>query len=206
MCSGSDRVSGPVTGLLLAAGLGARYRAETGRYKLLEAVPAGLPGAGTALAVCAARALAGGVDEVLAIVRPEQPGLASLLAAAGCTLLAYASPGLGASLAAGVRARPAAAGWLVLPADLPFVSPATVVAVRRALATHALAAPVHAGRRGHPVGFTAAYGPALAALDGEQGARAWLTDAALHRIDVNDPGCVADIDRPADLAAGLRAR
>lgn len=195
----------PIIGLLLAAGLGSRYRAVSGRHKLLEAVPEGLPGAGMPLALCAARALLAGTHAVLAIVRPEDERLAGLLAAAGCEVLDFASPGLGASLAFGVCARADAGGWLVLPADLPFVRPSTVQAVRAALATSPCAAPAYRNRRGHPVGFGTQHYAALAALKGDRGARALLETQGWQRIEVDDPGCVADIDVPADLQACLRA-
>ena len=195
-----------IIGLLLAAGLSSRYRAVSGRHKLLEAVPDGLPGAGTPLALCAARSLLAGADAVLAIVRPEDEPLAGLLAASGCEVLDFASPGLGASLAFGVRARPEAGGWLVLPADLPFVRPSTVQAVRAALAVSPCAAPAYRNQRGHPVGFGARHYAALAALDGDRGARDLLETRGWQRIGVDDPGCVADIDVPADLEACLRPR
>lgn len=187
-----------LVGLLLAAGLSSRYRAICGRHKLLETLP---HDDGRPLAVRAARALAGGVGQVLAIVRPEDEALAAWLGAEGCELLRYASPGLGASLAAGVRASVGADGWLVLPADLPFVQPATVAAVATALTTHACAAPVHAGQRGHPAGFTAGLRAQLAALSGDTGARDVLQTGNWLQIGVDDPGCVADIDVPADLDA-----
>ena len=42
---------------------------------------------------------------------------------------------MGTSIAAGVRASPDSAGWLVLPGDMPLVQPATLLAVARALDT-----------------------------------------------------------------------
>jgi molybdenum cofactor cytidylyltransferase len=87
---------------------------------------------------------------------------------------------------------------------MPWVQPATVRAVAAALAAGAdVVAPWHRGRRGHPVGFGRACLPALLALDGDEGARhvvaAWAGRAL--RIDVDDPGCLLDVDRPDDLAA-----
>ena len=43
-------------------------------------------------------------------------------------------PGMGDSIATGVRACAQAAGWLILPADLPLVQPATLRAVAGASA------------------------------------------------------------------------
>ena len=79
-------------------------------------------------------------------------------------------PGMGDSIATGVRACAQAAGWLVLPADLPLVQPTTLRAVAQALANHVVVQAVYQGQRGHPVGFAATCGPELMALSGDQGA------------------------------------
>jgi molybdenum cofactor cytidylyltransferase len=66
----------------------------------------------------------------------------------------------------------------------------------------ALVAPRYAGERGHPVGFAARFGAALAALSGDAGARDLLRaeSGALEFVDCDDPGVVRDVDTPADLA------
>ncbi|MDD3355260.1 NTP transferase domain-containing protein, partial [Zoogloea sp.] len=68
-----------------------------------------------------------------------------------------------------------------------------------------LVAPVHEGKRGHPVGFAARWRSDLLASTGDQGARELLTrhGALLQGVPVSDPGVVRDIDVPADLAAPL---
>jgi molybdenum cofactor cytidylyltransferase len=55
--------------------------------------------------------------------------------------------------------------------------------------------------RGHPVGFGAMHGDALAALDGDAGARALIVAASdtVTTLDVDDPGILADVDTPDDL-------
>jgi len=55
--------------------------------------------------------------------------------------------------------------------------------------------------RGHPVGFGAMHGEALAALDGDLGARELIASAsdAVTKLDVDDPGILADVDTPDDL-------
>ncbi|MGR4871017.1 NTP transferase domain-containing protein [Variovorax sp. LARHSF232] len=113
--------------------------------------------------------------------------------------------GMGDSIAAGVRATANAAGWLILPADLPLVKPATLRAVAQALAEGARAAqPVYQGQRGHPVGFGAKNAAALTALSGPLGAapvlRALREVGAVVELDVDDAGILADIDTLADLA------
>jgi molybdenum cofactor cytidylyltransferase len=68
-----------------------------------------------------------------------------------------------------------------------------------------MAAPVYQGQRGHPVGFSHAMRAGLEALDGDRGARTLLEQhaARLSLFEVNDPGCLADVDTPDDLRAAI---
>lgn len=197
------REAAGIVGLLLAAGRGARFDPSGISSKLLA--PAGASGAPVARA--AARALRSAVPRVIAVVRPAtsavQQQLHALLHEAGCELAINpaADTGLGSSIAAGVRAAADAQGWLVALADMPAITPATVAAVRDALRDGALtAAPAHAGRRGHPVGFAATLRADLLALGGDTGARDVLAAHPPRLIAVDDPGCLLDLDTPEDLA------
>lgn len=111
--------------------------------------------------------------------------------------------GMAHSLRAGLLAVPGCwAGALVVLADMPFVHPASLGALARALAAGAPAVvPVHDGRRGNPAGFSRACFPALLALHGDAGARSLLNDLGAVAVPVVDPGVLRDIDRPADLPA-----
>jgi molybdenum cofactor cytidylyltransferase len=114
---------------------------------------------------------------------------------------------MGNSLAAAVAAAPSETGWLIALADMPRIQPRTIRAVADALLGGAeLCAPYHQGRRGHPVGFAAGFGPQLRALSGDEGARAILqaNRDRLQRIEVDDPGVLFDINVPGDLL-GLAA-
>jgi len=190
-------------GLLLAAGIGQRFDPSGARLKLLEPAPIGAR-AGLPMAVAAARALHSVMTDVHAVVRPAtapaQQQLHELLAAEGCRLIVCqdAEHGMGASLACGVRATAAAAGWIVTLADMPAVRASTIAAVLAALdAGAASAAPHFEGRRGHPVGFARDCYDELIALRGDQGARSVLRAHPPTVIDVDDPGCLYDIDMPA---------
>jgi len=192
----------PIAGVLLAAGIGRRYDPAGTRLKLLEPAPSG-PQAGTAMAVAALRNLRAALGDVVVVVRPAdsaaQERLHALLVAEGAELVACAEAGagMGHSLACGVRARPAVAGWVIALADMPSVSPRTIAAVRDAIAGgRATAAPVYAGQRGHPVGFGRACREALLALKGDTGARTVLAAHPPLLISVDDPGCLLDIDTP----------
>jgi molybdenum cofactor cytidylyltransferase len=182
-----------IVGILLAAGQGSRF----GGDKLLAQFPDG-----TAIGVLAARNLRAALDEVVAVVRPEDSVLRGLLAREGCRVepCETAWQGMGASLAHGVRAARDAGGWVVALADMPLIAPATIRSVAAALAAGAsIAAPFHRGERGHPVGFAAAYGERLAALEGDAGAREILREERerMHRIECDDPGTLADVDTRA---------
>jgi molybdenum cofactor cytidylyltransferase len=111
-------------------------------------------------------------------------------------------PGMGDSIAAAVRATPDAQGWLILPGDLPMISPQTIVQVAQALRLGAQAAyPAHAGQKGHPVGFAAAARENLLNLKGKPGASHVLSGLGAIELIVNDAGCVNDIDTLAQLQA-----
>jgi molybdenum cofactor cytidylyltransferase len=108
---------------------------------------------------------------------------------------------MGYSISAGVNARPNASGWLVLPGDMPLVQPATLQAVARALAQHAVAYAQYKGRRGHPVGFSAELYSELATLSGDEGARRLIARYPAYGVEVDDAGVLLDVDTLDDLAS-----
>lgn len=167
--------------IVLASGRGERFIAAGGAGPKLQAPLAGKPL----------------LERTLDAVRAS--GLPWRLEDAG-------HPGMGDSIAAAVRATPDAAGWLILPGDLPLVRPETLRTVAGALAGRVRAVqPQYRGERGHPVGFSAGCGAQLAALKGPLGASSILK--AMRAIDavadlvVDDVGIVTDIDTPEALAA-----
>jgi molybdenum cofactor cytidylyltransferase len=111
-----------------------------------------------------------------------------------------AHAGMGDSIAAAVRATQDAAGWLILPADLPLVRPDTLRQVAEASAQHAVVRPVYQGRHGHPVRFARSCLPALLDLQGNQGAAPIVRAHGAMELIVEDAGCVTDIDTVQDLA------
>lgn len=117
-------------------------------------------------------------------------------------------PGMGDSIAAAVRATlqtgARAAGWLILPADLPLIQSASIRAVAGALSEHEVVQPFYCGQRGHPVGFAGICGHALLDLNGSQGAASVVASRATLRLVLDDVGCVTDIDTLDDLRAAER--
>ena len=186
-----------IVGLLLAAGRSRRF----GSDKLLQR----LPDERTVLEASLAP-LAAAVNRTLVLVRPGPSPLHELLQAKHIPYLEVpqADDGMGTTLAAGIRATAQARGWLVGLADMPCLQAGTAARIAQALEQGALlAAPQHQGRRGHPVGFAACWQSQLAALQGDQGARSLLQSAAAQVVtmEVDDPGCLLDIDTPEALAA-----
>jgi len=185
-----------IVGLLLAAGSASRF----GSDKLLHRLPHGVP-----IAVQAARHLRKEVARAVAVVRPGSDELGALLRAEDCEVVVCpnSDEGMGASLACAVQFAGAADGYLVALADMPFVRPSSIAAVRAALENGApLAAPYFRTRRGHPVGIAGSFHADLAALQGDEGARRLLAEneRRLVKVPIGDPGVIRDIDRPADLA------
>ena len=194
----------PVVGVLLAAGSGSRF----GGDKLLAKLADGRP-----LASAALSALAAGVDAVIAVVRPGDAALNSLLAKSGAliALCSNADEGMGASLACGVREVqrrfPEAQGAIIALADMPWVSSSTIASVATALRRGAaLAAPTHRGTRGHPVAIGARYFADLQTLSGDEGAKKLLAahGPELELIAVDDPGVLRDVDTQSDLRSSPR--
>lgn len=191
------------TGILLAAGRGRRFDPAGGRNKLLQRLPGGDP-----VVVASARKLLATVPRVVAVVPPDDGGVADALRALGCevTLCPDADSGMGLSLAHAVRyatlAQPDNNGWLVALGDMPFVDVSTLRALACAIEDGAgIAAPTFDGRRGNPVAFGARHGAALLALDGDEGARRLLASHPVTTVAVLDPGILRDIDTPDDLPA-----
>ena len=172
-------VASPVV-LVLASGRGQRFAASGGLVHKLRAPL----GTSTVL------------EHTLAAVRAS--GLPWHLEDAG-------HPGMGDSIAAAVRATAGAAGWLVLPGDLPLVQPETLRTIAAALADTdcTVAMPLYRGERGHPVGFAAQCLQGLLALTGEQGAaslvRAQAQQGRVRLVEVQDEGAVTDVDTVQDL-------
>ncbi len=188
-----------IVGLLVAAGRGRRFD-PTGTRSKLEA-----PIEGTIVALKTAQALLAGCDRVIAAVRPDSIVLADLLRRAGCQIATVGGEeGMGNSIAHGARAalliEPLQA-LLVQPADMPWLTAASVRQVAQAVATagQLTVVPTYQGKDGHPVRFDRTLVPELARLSGERGAREVLRRHPPHRMPLDDAGVVRDLDTPADL-------
>lgn len=186
-----------------AAGLGRRFRGAGGAGHKLEQAFDGL----TVLECTLRAALATQLPLLVVTTAALQPLAARQLARRDILVLSpgEAARGMGYSIAAGVAERSAAAGWLVLPADMPRVRPGSVQAVADALAQQVVVYAQHQGRRGHPVGFAAELYSELVQLDGDDGARRVVQRYPAVGIELDDPGVLLDLDTPGDLAAAVQA-
>ncbi|WP_028312766.1 nucleotidyltransferase family protein [Derxia gummosa] len=197
--------------IVLASGRGRRFVASGGAGSKLDAPLGGSTVLGMTLAAVAASGLPFHVER-------------------------GAHAGMGDSIGAAVRATAGAGGWLILPGDLPLLRPDSLRAVAEALAGRGAVSrgdaavtrpaadgggatvpdaappdavlPLHAGQRGHPVGFAASQRDALMALAGEQGAapvlRACRARGRCLELALDDPGIALDIDELADLQRAER--
>ncbi len=111
--------------------------------------------------------------------------------------------GMSSSLRAGISAlRDDCDGVFVFLGDMPLVPPHTASALAALFKPDVDAvAPVHAGRRGHPVLFRRRLFASLAALQGDDGGREILLSLGrrLALAEVSDAGIHLDIDTRTDL-------
>ena len=165
--------------IVLAAGRGERFLASGGTTHKLQALLAGKTV----------------IEHVLDAVKAS--GLPYHLVTADAS-----RPGMGDSIAAGVQATLGASSWLILPADLPLILPSTLHSIAFAPPS-AVTVPTYQGQRGHPVRFAAECAKNLLKLQGNEGAaqviRVRAATDSIAYINVDDLGCVTDVDTLADL-------
>ena len=198
-----------VAGVLLAAGESSRFGADN---KLLAEV-----GGDPVVRRAAATLLDAGLGTVLVVIGHEAGEVRAALSGLDCDFVENPDHGEGqaTSVAAGVESLLESA---VVPdavvfalGDMPAVTPETVrrlVGAYRSGMGDALAAAFE-GQRGNPVLFDAKFLPALGTVGGDRGARdVLLSSDRAALVETGDPGVLADVDEPADLAtvADLAAR
>ena len=190
--------------LVLAAGRATRFGAAEGG-KLVAVLD------GVALlrhAVATARASRAAAPVVVVTGHAAAQTRAALDAEPSCRLVHnpdYAT-GMASSLRTGLAALPPeAAGVLVLLGDMPRVAPRTLDQLIDAFAAAEADAvvPAFRGRAGNPVLLGRSLFARLAALNGDEGARRLLNEPWCRTLscEVDDPGILADVDTPGDLAA-----
>ncbi|HEX9565511.1 MAG TPA: NTP transferase domain-containing protein [Gemmatimonadaceae bacterium] len=191
----------PLAAIVLAAGLARRFGAQ----KLL------VPFAGsTVIRAVVDTVVSCGVDYIVVVVGPQSDGVRSALGGPPVVWVVNQEPsrGLSSSVAAGVGALPPNVGAaLVVLGDQPTLSPVVVRTIMESWRTGAgpIVAPRYRGVRGNPVLFDAAMFSALAALEGEHGARDLIAaePSRVTMVDVSEPPPL-DVDTPSDYDELLR--
>jgi len=201
-----------IGGLLLAAGLGRRFDPQGKRHKLLERLPDG-----QSLVRVSARALLPWVDSLTVVAGVHNAGIVRDLAdlPVHIVVCTQAHQGPGASLRFGLTRAAHSSGrdvfgaWMIALADMPFIAHATY-ALMRQRALEALEAsregvwrPVYKGHPGHPVVVSTGLVRKFLNLDPDPSkglAVLWRGHSGLlEEQQVDDAGCVRDVDRPEDL-------
>ena len=150
--------------------------------------------------------LEGGADQIIVVVAPDAEELThDVNAFADARVWPVVNPdpsrGMFSSLQAGM-AEAEGDALLVLPADMPFVQPATVRLLLEAFAkTSAIVSPRFNGKRGHPVILPPGLRDEIRAADPLLTLHDILKRHPDQRVDleVQDRGVVRDVDRPQDL-------
>ena len=185
--------------LVLAAGASSRMR---GADKLLEPID------GTPLILRAARAARAAASEVIVALPAGDAARRAWLADLALRTVDVTECAMAASIRAGVAACRADALMLHL-ADMPEIGADDLEAVARAWRgtdAPALRATAADGTPGHPVVFGRSLFPALAALEGDGGARDVLAGAAVATVPLPARRALVDLDTPEAWAAWRRER
>jgi len=189
-----------IVGILLAAGVGQRFDPTAQRFKLTQRLESG-----ETVITCSARKLRAAVDQMVIVHGPRSVESWAQTCELDAAQLScpQAVAGMGASLKAAVLAvPPPTTGWLIALADMPFIDPLTYQSVVEALhGGAALVRPCYANQPGHPVAVHRDKLADLIALDDATGAQTLFKRyrETIHWVPSYDPGCIQDIDVPADL-------
>jgi molybdenum cofactor cytidylyltransferase len=188
--------------IILAAGESTRM----GRPKALLPDPDGRP----FVVRLAGTFMAAGVPHVIVVGGSQAAAISAALDAAHFPIkpvvVTNPNPELGqvSSLWVGLDAaeRAGAKAVLVTLVDIPMVRVETVDRVLSAWQERRapIVRPAFDGRHGHPVLFDRSIFPALRSAPLDEGARAVVHAhaAEITNVDVDDEGCVTDVDTPAD--------
>lgn len=186
-------------GILLAAGQSSRFGSNKLLCPLIDNTP---------MLLLSAEKLSKVVADSIVVINRELISLTDQLEQLGLHVVVneQAEQGMGSSIACAVRAsesvNPAAGGWLIMLADMPYIESRTLqLLVAQLEQGAALVAPTYRQKRGHPVGFNRRYKNELLALNQDRGARDILKKyhSELHLLQVEDAGILIDIDRLADI-------
>lgn len=145
------------------------------------------------------------IDRVIVVHAPVPFGSVDLFRDRRVHLVTNPDPsrGMFSSIQAGMHSvQPSDELVIILPADMPFVKPATIAVVASACRTSGRpAAAAFQGRHGHPLVVPASLAPDLRRADPRQSLKDALAAlrAAPESIEVPDSGVIRDVDTRDDL-------
>jgi molybdenum cofactor cytidylyltransferase len=193
-----------VDGVILAAGLSSRMRQPK---PLLQV------GSGTFASRAVDTLRSAGCRSILLVTNADAEWADALARADGVQRIVNGQPESEQieSLRLAVRALPAdSAALLVLPVDVPLVTPETVRAVVDAWRSEPalLYLPFHNTVAGHPVLIDRHLYPELLTAELDEGLRSFIMDNARHlrEVRVPDAGILIDIDTPDDYWRYVEAK
>ena len=145
----------------------------------------------------------GGVSEIVLVIAPGDEALRSWATEAGVRIAVNPEPerGMLSTILEGISVAGDTETLVVCPADLPALLPSTV---RTVLAQQSpLAVPSYQGKRGHPLVISPELIPEIRTLHLDVGLRELLDrhPDRLRIVEVDDPGCVRDVDTPEEYRA-----
>lgn len=192
-----------IVGILLAAGKSTRFGGDKLLHKLADSQKA--------VGVQSAHNLLQALPSSVAVVRPEDSELISLLSATGIHIVENpdAELGMSSSIRCGIESvlnkKPdfggTVDGWVIALADMPRIPSEIIVNIVKQITDGALiCAPQYNGKRGHPVGFSQQLTRELLKLHGDIGARILLEKYADQTKLIDSPAeeILLDIDYPED--------
>ena len=188
--------------LLLSGGESSRFG---GLPKAMMSV-----GGRTAVRRIAETCLSRGLDPVVVVVGPHRGPIAHELRDVHVEFVdsPYWYEGRTASIHSGLEAIPEDRDILFWPVDHPFVADSTVDTLLRACHDEPLSVwfiPSYQGRGGHPVVWRSSVRADILDLRSDAPLRSLLPEFGIqvHRIAVDDPGVVANVDTPEEYRAAL---
>jgi molybdenum cofactor cytidylyltransferase len=187
--------------LIVAAGFSKRFGSDKRLYKLAG---------GDALLIATVRTYRAAFDNVAVVIRNTDSELNREIGRSFGRTAPIVIPtenaalGMAASIADGVRALSSWDYLFVGLGDMPFVAGSTLAGLRAAMTRArragepSIVVPRYQDTPGHPVGFSREFFAELIALEGDRGARSIVAahPNQTEYVDVDDAGCVADIDEP----------
>lgn len=192
-----------IAAIILAAGEVKRFRTAPGETKLIAQLD-GKP----LIRHVAEVALASRARPVLAVLGHAHEQVALALAGLDLRLIQNPDPaaGLSVSLKLAIAALPdTSRGAVILLGDMPRIRSSLIdrlmEAFDEAQAEPRAVVPMRGGRRGNPAPLGRGLFAAVAALEGDKGARGLIACAGKNLLEVplDDPAIEIDIDTPDDL-------